>query len=211
MEKQYIFVYLTTNTINGKQYVGDHSSDTINDEYLGSGYLLKIKLKEYGKENFERKILEFFNNREEAFNAQEKYIKQYNTLAPNGYNLSPKGGHNVKGCFSEETKKKLSISGKGKNKGQIPWNRGLKNCYTTEVIMKLRQNGKKYAGENNPMYGKKQSTESIKKMKKAKRGKNNPSFGTCWIYNSELKECKKINKEDIHLYKNWNKGRKMKF
>ena len=34
---KYHFVYITTNTINGKQYVGDHSTNNINDHYLGSG------------------------------------------------------------------------------------------------------------------------------------------------------------------------------
>jgi group I intron endonuclease len=102
--KRYIFVYITTNLLNGKQYVGDHSSNNIeNDIYLGSGSYFKNALNEYGRENFKREILEFFDTKEKAFKAQEKYIKQYNTLAPNGYNISPTGGTWNGGKHSEDT------------------------------------------------------------------------------------------------------------
>lgn len=110
MEKSFNYVYLTTNLVNGKEYVGDHSTNNLNDNYLGSGNILKESFKKYGKQNFKREILEEFETKEAAFNAQEKYIIKYDTLIPNGYNLSPKGGHNVKNCIGEETKKKISKS-----------------------------------------------------------------------------------------------------
>jgi len=134
MEKKYNFVYLTINTVNGKCYIGDHSSNNLNDNYIGSGLYLLRAIKEYGKQNFKREILEFFDTKEEAFNAQEGYIKQYDSLAPNGYNISPKGGHNVKGCFSEETLEKIS-----KNRSGIePWNKGKTNIYSEETKQKMR-------------------------------------------------------------------------
>ena len=69
----------------------------------------------------------------------------------------------------------------------------------------------KSSGENNGMYNKHHSSDTIEKMKKAKSKENNPSFGTCWIYNLDLKECKKILKTELHLYEGWILGRKMKF
>lgn len=123
MEKQFNYVYIITNIINGKQYVGDHSTNNINDEYLGSGSYIKNAIFKYGKENFKREILEEFDSKEEAFNSQEKYIQQYNTLIPNGYNISPKGGHQISGGFNKKSRKKLSNTrkekglSKGKNNG----------------------------------------------------------------------------------------------
>lgn len=119
MEKKYNYVYITTNLINGKQYVGDHSSDKLNDNYIGSGKIIKSAIKTYGKENFKREILEYFANKQDAFDAQERYINEFNTLSPNGYNISPKGGGQVNGGISEETKKQISL----KNTGKVPWNR----------------------------------------------------------------------------------------
>jgi len=127
MEKKFNFVYITTNLINNKQYVGDHSTDNLEcsttKNYLGSGrpYFKNAK-KKYGKENFKREILEYFSTKREASDAQEKYIHKFKThISVGGYNISWKGGHNVKECWSEESKEKLSNT----QKGHIAWNKGL--------------------------------------------------------------------------------------
>lgn len=52
-----MFVYLTTNMINGKMYVG-RSVRPITQTYLGSGVLLKQAIAKYGPESFRREILE---------------------------------------------------------------------------------------------------------------------------------------------------------
>lgn len=98
--KKYHYVYLTTNLINGKQYVGDHSTDNLNDKYMGSGILLVAAIKKYGKENFKKEILENFNSRHYAFKAQKKYIKKFKTISPNGYNLHRSGGRNPQSFFN---------------------------------------------------------------------------------------------------------------
>jgi hypothetical protein len=48
-------IYITTNLINGKQYIGLHSKN--NKSYLGAGTLLLKAIKKYGKENFSKEIL----------------------------------------------------------------------------------------------------------------------------------------------------------
>ena len=90
--KQFHYTYKTTNLINNKQYVGDHSTNNLDDGYLGSGCLLIKAIKKYGKQNFKKEILEQFNTRIEASKTQIKYINELNTIYPNGYNLSPTGG-----------------------------------------------------------------------------------------------------------------------
>jgi hypothetical protein len=107
--RKYHYVYITTNKINGKQYVGEHSTRNIDDRYIGSGDMLRDAIKKYGKFNFERRILERFMLKVDAYNAQSKYILQYNTFSPNGYNISPTGGLRVSGCFSEDSKALMSI------------------------------------------------------------------------------------------------------
>jgi len=47
-------VYKTTNLINGKIYVGLHVTDNLEDDYLGSGSQLKLAVKKYGKEKFQK-------------------------------------------------------------------------------------------------------------------------------------------------------------
>lgn len=108
------FVYLTTNLTNGKQYVGAHNGE-INDAYLGSGNILYHAIIKYGRKNFKREILEICDTPEESFKLEEKYIKKYNTLSPNGYNISPYGGNLPGSKLNEETKKKISDTRKRKN------------------------------------------------------------------------------------------------
>jgi group I intron endonuclease len=157
MKEKVYYVYITTNLVNGKQYVGDRTClyDPLNDNYLGSGTYFKNAIKKYGKENFVKEILEFFPTKQEAFNAQEKYIKQYNTLAPNGYNISPKGGYGIPSSYlHEETKNKISLSQKGKKHSK----------------QQNENHSRKMKGSNNPNWKGKaqQSPETRKKLKHPK-------------------------------------------
>jgi len=43
-------VYITTNKINNRFYIGTHVSENPLDAYLGSGKLLIKAIKKYGKE-----------------------------------------------------------------------------------------------------------------------------------------------------------------
>jgi len=52
-----VYNYITTNKVNGKQYVGMHSTDNVDDGYLGSGIAIINAINKYGKENFTREIL----------------------------------------------------------------------------------------------------------------------------------------------------------
>ena len=182
-EKKFNYVYVTSNLINGKQYIGDHSTNNLeNDKYLGSGLTLLRGIKKYGKENFIREILEHFNTKEEAFNAQEKYINEYDTLIPNGYNISLRGGYNCKNFWSDTSKEKLSKSCKGRS----PWNKGIK--WSDEIKQKISDSNKgkikgplstetkekisiANKGDKNGFFGKTHSNESRKQMSKKRKGK----------------------------------------
>ena len=67
LEKKYNFVYITTNLINGHQYIGEHSSNDLNCyktiNYIGSGrpYFDRAK-KKYGRRNFKRVDFAFAQN-----------------------------------------------------------------------------------------------------------------------------------------------------
>jgi hypothetical protein len=149
--KKFYYIYKTTNLVNGKQYIGDHSTYNLNDKYLGSGKLLHNSIKKYGKQNFNKEILEYFNTKEEAFNAQEKYIQQYNTLKPNGYNISPKGGYGVpRSYLSEETKLKISNSLKGKTFSEER-KQNISNAHKGKTIF-IKNFGPRKFGKDNPAY-----------------------------------------------------------
>ena len=64
--KKYHYFYKITNLINNHFYYGIHSTDDLEDGYMGSGSRLHMAYEKYGIENFEKEILKFFNSREEC-------------------------------------------------------------------------------------------------------------------------------------------------
>lgn len=79
-------IYKTINLITNKIYIGKQVKFKL--EYLGSGKLIKLSIKKYGKENFKKEILQTCSSIEEL-NIQEQYwIKHFNSIVPNGYNIS---------------------------------------------------------------------------------------------------------------------------
>ena len=128
-----------------------HSTINVDDNYLGSGVAILQAIQIYGKSNFIREILCFCDTLKEANDNEIKYINEYNTLAPNGYNISPTGGVSfLAGHHSAETKLKLAKVQIGRkhteehrrknseaNKGKIPWMKG--KHHSEETIKKIKE------------------------------------------------------------------------
>ena len=70
------FIYLTTNLLNGKYYVGKHSTSDMNDNYYGSGSHIKNALRKYGKANFSREILHECENEIDLEFLEVLYVDQ---------------------------------------------------------------------------------------------------------------------------------------
>ena len=108
--KTYNYIYLITNNINGKIYIGKHSTDKLNDGYMGSGKLIKKAIQKYGLENFNKEYLAFCDNEEKLNWLERFYIKKYNAKEC-GYNLTD-GGEGILNPKSE-IREKLSNAHKG--------------------------------------------------------------------------------------------------
>ena len=79
-------VYLTTNLINGKRYIGMDSNN--NPKYIGSGTLILKAIKKYGSDNFRKEILEYCSSVGEMEIKETYWINKYNALKdPLFYNL----------------------------------------------------------------------------------------------------------------------------
>tara|TARA_B110000467_G_C18289231_1_gene463693 strand:+ start:570 stop:1127 length:558 start_codon:yes stop_codon:yes gene_type:complete len=116
---KYHFTYQTTNLINGKIYVGVHSTYNIDDDYLGSGKFLKLAIKKYGKSNFQKVILNLFNTIEEAY-VEESYLVDSKFISnPKVYNATVGGNGGYKGGNGGEwtptRRRKCSERFKGRN------------------------------------------------------------------------------------------------
>jgi hypothetical protein len=72
--KKYHFVYETTNLINGKKYIGKHSTGNRKDSYFGSNKQLKEDIKKHGVKNFNRAILKEFSTEEESYEFEKQMV-----------------------------------------------------------------------------------------------------------------------------------------
>lgn len=90
IEGKYGFIYVTTNIKNGMKYIGKHTN--FDDNYLGSGILLKEAIRKFGAENFEREIIAYGYTVEQLNELEKSYINVFNAVKnPLFYNIAPGG------------------------------------------------------------------------------------------------------------------------
>lgn len=141
------YVYLTTNLITGKKYIGQRSYKGVfidEDPYLGSGKLLKQAISKYGSKNFKKEILEVCPTKELLDEREKYYISKYDAVnSRDFYNLAEGGsGGNTYAGLSLEERARISA-------------------------LKSIQN----SGKNNPNYGKHHSKETREKISLALKTK----------------------------------------
>lgn len=117
-------VYLITNTLNGKKYVGQSKCITrrfnrhkraARTKNKREAFYLHNAIAKYGVENFKFEVLLYADDSDFINLMEQRIIAGYNTLAPFGYNLDTGGGVSRK--LSEVARKKLN--------GRTAWNKGI--------------------------------------------------------------------------------------
>lgn len=171
MNSIYGYIYLTTNLINEKKYIGQHKGTQLDNSYFGSGSLILKALKKYGKSNFKCEILDIAYSKEELDSKEIYWISYYDAIqSETYYNLARGGviagrefGHEV----SESTREKLRKANLGKH-------------LSLETRQKVSASNKgKHCGEKNSA----KLPVSRAKLKIANHGENNPSYGKHWFTN----------------------------
>lgn len=158
------YVYMITNTVNQKKYIGisvnDPEKDRIKRHLSGSGNrIIASAVKKYGVDVFTYEILEANVFDEFLPELEVAYIANYNTVRPHGYNLTS-GGERKKEV-SSETCRKIS----DKNKGRVPWNKGKKR--SPETCRKISETLKKQPSWHK---GKKRTAETCLRISESKKG-----------------------------------------
>lgn len=153
------YIYLITDTTNGKQYVGQHhyNREELDPNYHGSGNIIR-RIFEKRPSTIKEGYLKTCYTQRELDEWEKYFIILYNTLSPNGYNLQ-EGGRG--GTPSENTKKRMSEVHKGGTSGM----KGKKVSDETKKRMSESHKGL-CAGEKHPMFGKHHKEESRKKVSK---------------------------------------------
>lgn len=215
-QKKYHYIYKITCDVTNRYYIGMHSTNDLNDGYMGSGKRLWNSLNHHGKDNHTKEILAFYDNRELLVEAEKESITldmvgdkdcMNLTLGGNG-SFEAINGNGLNNKVNQNQKGGDAIAKRLKNDPELRKRyaeMGAKNFKEAHAAGKIRYDTFK---------DKSHSEETKKKMSESKKGKyggkDNPSYGSCWI--TKEGSNKKIKKEnlDTYLEEGWVKGRKMK-
>ena len=184
----YGYIYKITNKINSKFYIGQKKSSVFVESYWGSGNLITAAISKYGKDNFDREILQWCETRDEL-NAAEKYwISKYDATNK-GYNLSaggeggnwsPKGIEGtrqglIRYFSNPENRKKQSLKHKGLH---LP-TKGRTAANDERVRRRAEKQAEDYrTGKRVPANkGIPHKPETLKLMSECKLGEKNPFYG----------------------------------
>ena len=172
-----MYIYLITNTINGKKYIGKcerpaHKST----KYMGSGTYIQSAINKYGIENFTKELIEENLSKETICEREKYWIKKLNTKSEFGYNLTD-GGDGVINV-TDEVRKKISEKNK-KLVGELNSRYGAKLTEEHKEILRISNLGKTVSEEtkkkiSNSKLGSKLSAETKQKMSKSRYGKPLP-------------------------------------
>ena len=179
---------------NGKKYIGKHNGS--NKKYWSSGIIPNRLAKKYGREIFNRTILEDgISSPEELNNKEEFYINQFNSFI-DGYNMTVGGDGGGDWILTKTTEEIQRISESKSSK--------LKNRKFSDFTiqkMKSSHTGKKLTPEHRTNIGKAvtlrggtpHSEETKKHLSDQKIGKPNPSH-------SEYMKHNNPNSQKISIY-----------
>jgi hypothetical protein len=205
-EKKYHYIYKTTNLKNGKFYVGMHSTDNLNDDYLGSGDRLRRSIRRNGKTNFKLEILEFLSDRASLSLREKELVNESLLKDPLCMNLSL-GGQGGLNSIEHGIKLKEGASKWAK----VQWqNTEYRNKITNVLRNNMKENHRLGKIKYDTTKGKNITEKHKRKIGEAnsvrQKGEANSQFGTCWITNGiENKKIKKTEK----LPNGWKLGRKI--
>jgi len=181
-----MIIYKITNKTTNKSYIGQTVGTFKRrlQQHIRTSKLDKSKqcyfhnaINKYGIDAFNCKIIDKCKNIDELNVKEIYYIEKYNTLKPNGYNLT-RGGKSTTGFkFSDESKLKISESNK----------EACKNRTKEEKERLSKMQALLMTGKNNPMYGKKRPDvtgdlnpakrpEVRKKISESKKGCKRPDL-----------------------------------
>jgi hypothetical protein len=199
-EKMIRYVYLTTNIVDSKNYVGLRNRDPKEDDYLGSGCYLKLAIKKYGKENFRKEILvSGLFTLDEICEYERYYISNFKLGNKAEYNIAKggEGGGKRKGWHhTEESKRLIGMK--------------VKEAQTPEIIEKMRNAKLGKLGNNFGKGGWQHTEEFKKKQSENNKGENNFFYGKqykAWEGKHLTEEMKKAISDFGKKSKWWTNGK----
>ena len=192
------FLYETKNLINGKIYIGVHSTDNSEDRYLGSGKVLITAIKKYGIENFQRTILEEFPDAISMYTREAEIVNEEFLKRKDVYNIRLGGSGGWEFINNDPTlREKASIASRKYNKdNDIGGTKHWTEAGREKIIETAKANQSKAVEAYKLAMSDPEFASAVNaKISKTNSGRGNSQYGSRDYVNIETKEIKRF-KED---------------
>jgi hypothetical protein len=211
------YVYQIENLINGKIYVGKHSTEDLDDGYMGSGKLLTHSIAKHGIENFRKYTIKMCESSEEAFELEKQLVTEEFIANENTYNIA------LGGCGSWHNANEHWV-----NNPELKKQEGVRLCTQIWSDQNFRLRHARRASEvckkrlasgdfkQCDWTGRRHNEDTKRKIgianSRYQSGSGNSQFGTIWVFCPKTKVSQKIKKEELDSFisEGWIRGRKMK-
>ena len=202
------YLYEIKNTLNGKIYIGVHKTNRLNDGYFGSGEVLKKSIAKYGKDNFTKTILEWFDDSATMYAREKEVVNEDFLKRDDVYNIR-RGGY---GGFDHLNNGSVEHIERTRRAGELVASREtnlFKNVEWQTQNNHFKNNRQIQQLGNLPENRIKASRTAKETFARIghQRGEKNSMFGKIWINNGT--EEKTIPK-DFPVPLDWVRGRKQR-
>jgi hypothetical protein len=201
----YYTIYKITNLINQKFYIGAHKTDNLQDDYMGSGKLIKKAIARYGSKNFKKEYIYFFRTLGEMYHHESKLIQELNPA----YNISMgvlDGWSHV-----NATRKNYLHNNRENSLQNLQYGKKLNNhaeklqtdpLYRKQFSVKMSKIVQK---RNNKTFLNKKHTEEAKRKigeaaSKHQKSQGNSQFGKIWVSDPINEVTFKIPQDQLDNY-----------
>jgi group I intron endonuclease len=212
------YVYKITNLMNDMFYIGKHSTEHVDDGYMGSGTLLRRAIAKHGLDNFKKEILQFFDTADQALEYERQLVTRELVERKDTYNLNVGGSGSWHAANSNPELRKQKNAKAARSMNSKTWSdpefRERKREQTSQLSKKLHAEGRLSAPD---WTGRKHKEEAKRKIgevnSKHQSGSGNSNFGNVWIHSLEEKRSIRVPRDEVEAWLSigWIKGRKMKF
>jgi len=214
----YYTIYKITNKINNKIYIGKHKTTDLNDEYMGSGKLIKDAIEKYRVDNFKKDILFIFDNEEEMNNKESDLVTPEFIREDTNYNIcvGRSGGFSYINETVWTKERRLEHNRKSspfgdpefyiKHKDKIEEGAKKGSRILSQLIKEGVVDPRNFLGKSHTQETKQKMSKSAKE--RLKDPTKNSQYGTMWI--TDGMKNKKIKKNEM-IPEGWRKGRVVRY
>jgi group I intron endonuclease len=158
-----MLIYKITNLINDKIYIGKQKSN--NENYYGSGVLIKRAIKKYGIEKFKKDIIEECFDYDTLNQREIYWINFYKSTEKNiGYNIT-QGGEFGDTLTNNPNREAIIEKMRAKAKLKIGEKNNFYGKHHSDKTKKIIGEKNTRYGKETSFYGKHHSLETIEKLK----------------------------------------------